>query len=193
MKKIILASTSPRRKELLEKIRLKFDIVDSNYIEDLTLNKKPVDLVKYLSLGKAMAVVEKYLDSIIISADTIVVYKNKVLGKPKTKKQAREFLSLLSGKTHSVITAFSIIDSKTSKKITKAISTKITMKKLIGKEIDWYIKSGEPMDKAGAYAIQGLGSMFIKKISGDYFATVGMPIFDIARELKKFGIDVLKD
>lgn len=193
MKQIILASTSLRRKELLEKIGLKFDIVDSNYIEDLTLNKEPINLVKYLSLGKAMAVVEKYLDSIIISADTIVVYKNKVLGKPKTKKQAREFLGLLSGKTHYVITAFTIIDSKTKNKITKAVPTKITMRKLIPKEIEWYIRSGEPMDKAGAYAIQGLGSIFIKKISGDYFATVGMPVFDIVRELKKFGIDLLKD
>lgn len=191
MKQIILASTSPRRKELLAKTGLKFTCVDSGYEEDMTLNLKPKKLVEFLSKNKAMAVANKYPTSIIISGDTIIAFKNKVLGKPKNKIEAKKFLKMLSGKTHEVITAFTILDCQTKKIITKSIPTKISMKKLTDKEIDWYIKTGELLDKAGAYAIQGLGSMFITKISGDYFATVGLPIYYLVKELKKFGIVVI--
>ena len=191
MKQIILASTSPRRKELLSKTGLKFLAVKSGYEEDMTLKMKPNKLVEFLSKNKALAVADKYPESIIISGDTIVAYKEKVLGKPKSKIEAKKFLQMLSGKTHEVITAFTIFDSQTKKVFTKSIPTKITMKKLSDKEIDWYIKTGEPLDKAGAYAIQGLGSMFITKISGDYFATVGLPIYHLVKELKKFGIEII--
>ena len=192
MKQIILASTSPRRKELLKKIGIKFKVVNNGYEEDLTLPKKPIDLVKFLSLGKAMSVAKKYKNFLIISGDTVVVYNNKVLGKPKTKKQAKEFLQMLSGKTHSVITACTIIDTEFDKEITWATETKISMKVLSNCQIGRYIDTGEPMDKAGAYAIQGLGSMFITKICGDYFATVGLPIYGLVEKLKEFGIDVTK-
>ena len=192
MKQIILASTSPRRKELLKKIGIKFKAVNNGYEEDLTLPKKPKDLVKFLSFGKAKSVSEKYKNSLIISGDTIVVYNNKVLGKPKTKKQAKEFLQMLSGKTHSVITACTVMDTESGKEITWDTETKISMKNLSNCQIDKYISTGEPMDKAGAYAIQGLGAVFITKICGDYFATVGLPICKLVEELKEFGVDVTK-
>ncbi|MFZ2189215.1 MAG: Maf family protein [Candidatus Magasanikiibacteriota bacterium] len=191
MRQIILASTSPRRKELLSKTGLKFKAVESGYEEDMTLKLTPRKLVEFLSEKKALAVMKKYPRAIIISGDTIIAFKNKVLGKPKSKIEAKKFLQMLSGKTHEVITAFTILDCQTKKIITKSIPTKITMKKLTDKEITWYIKTGEPLDKAGAYAIQGLGSMFITKISGDYFATVGLPVYHLVQELKKFGIEVI--
>ena len=191
MKQIILASTSPRRKELLAKTGLKFKCVDSGYEEDLTLPKKPKDLVKFLSLGKARAVSEKYKNAIIISADTIVVHKGKVLGKPKTKKQAKEFLQMLSGTTHSVITAFTILDTESGKEVTRAVETKITFKSISNCQIGRYIAMGEPMDKAGAYAVQGYGSMFITSMSGDFFATVGLPIYLLVEGLKEFGVKVM--
>ncbi len=193
MKRIILASTSPRRKEILAKVGLKFEAVDSGYEEDMTLAKKPVDLVKYLSLGKAQAVAKKYENSLIVAADTIVVYDDIVLGKPTSKEQAKDHLNMLSGKDNSVITAFTIIDTDSNKIVTQAVETVISMKKLSEEEIDWYIGTGEPMDKAGAYAIQGLGSMFITGISGDYFSTVGLPIYQLVQELKKFDIDPTKN
>ncbi|HBU06870.1 MAG TPA: septum formation inhibitor Maf [Candidatus Magasanikbacteria bacterium] len=191
MKQIILASTSPRRNELLSKTGLKFKAVKSGYEEDMALNLKPKKLVEFLSKNKALAVMKKYPKAIIISGDTIIAYKDKVLGKPKSKIEAKKFLKMLSGKSHEVITAFTIFDCQTKKTITKSIPTKITMKKLTDKEIDWYIKTGEPLDKAGAYAIQGLGAMFITKISGDYFATVGLPVYQLVQELKKFGIEII--
>lgn len=191
MRQIILASTSPRRFELLNKTGLKFKAVESDYKEDMTLNLPPKKLVEFLSKNKALSVAKEYPKAIIISGDTIIAFKNKVLGKPKSKTEARIFLQMLSGKTHEVITAFTILDCQTKKVITKSIPTKITMKKLTDKEITWYIKTGEPLDKAGAYAIQGWGSMFITKISGDYFATVGLPIYHLVKELKKFEVNVI--
>lgn len=191
MKPIILASESPRRKELLEKIGLKFKVIKSNFKEYADPKLSPHQLVKKLSLEKAKAVFKNHKDSLIIAADTFVVCGGRVLGKPKDKKDARRMLSSLSNKSHLVITGFTIIDCSLNKIITKSIETKVRMKKLNDKEINDYIATKEPFGKAGAYAIQEKGSMFIQKIEGDFFNAVGLPIHTIAWELKKLGVKVL--
>lgn len=191
MKKIILASQSPRRKQLLEQIGLKFKIDPSNYEEDMTLKMDPKKLVEHLSLGKATDVAKRHKDSIIISADTIVALDGEVFGKPKTAERAKRMLQKFSGRAHAVLTGFTIIDMETNKQISKSVETKVYFKNLSEKEIDAYIATGEPLDKGGGYAIQGLAALFIKKIEGDYFNIVGLPILPLVEELKNFGVDVL--
>jgi len=192
MKTIILASTSPRRKELLEKTKLPFTVKASDYKENLNLNLKPRVPAKHLSLGKASAVASKCKKSIVIGADTFIVFKGKILGKPQTEKEAFEMLKRLSGDAHSVITGFTIIDSDTKQTISKSVETKAFFRKLTNKEINNYVKSKEPLDKAGAYAIQGLGAVLVEKIDGDYFNVVGLPLNAVVQCLRVFGVDVLR-
>ncbi len=189
--KIILASTSPRRKELLQKIGVKFKIKDSDYEENMKENLPPHALAKKLSRGKAEAVAKRHKNAIIIAADTIVVLDQEVMGKPHSPKEAKAMLKKLSGKTNLVITGFTVINTKTNKIISKSIETKVHMKKLNPKIINAYVKSKEPLDKAGAYAIQGLGSILIDKIEGDYSNIVGLPLAPLVVALKKFGVKVL--
>lgn len=192
MKKIILASSSPRRKQLLEQIGLKFEVDSSNYEEDMTLKMEPAKLAEFLSLGKAEDVAQRHKDSIIISADTIVAVDGEVSGKPKTPERAKYMLQKFSGKAHSVITGFTIIDTGANKQISKSVETKVYFKNLSEEEIDAYIATGEPLDKGGGYAIQGLAALFVEKIEGDYFNIVGLPILALTTELKNFGINILK-
>lgn len=188
MKKIILASGSPRRKELLKKLGIKFEVVPSDYEEDMSLKLKPQELAKFLSLEKAKSVAKNYKNAIIISADTFVVFKGKYIGKPHSKIEAKRMLKDISGKSHLVITGFTIMDTKNKKTISKTVETKVYIKKLTPKEINAYAKTKEPLDKAGAYAIQGLGKSIVEKIEGDYSNVVGLPIYALAESLKKFGI-----
>lgn len=190
-KKIILASDSPRRRQLLANAGFKFKAVSSGYHEDISLKMKPKELVKFLALGKALKVVKKYPKAIVIASDTIVALDQKVLGKPASTVQAKIFLRKLSGRSNSVITSLVIIDAETGKKFVKAYEAKVYFRKMSETEINYYIKTGEPMDKAGAYAIQGYGSAFIDKVVGDYFTVVGLPIFSLVKELKKFGIKIV--
>lgn len=189
--KIILASTSPRRKELFGKLRLPFTIEASDYEEDMTLQMPPLKLVKTLSYGKALAVAKKHRSGIVIGADTFVVFGNHLLGKPKSESEARKMLEKLSGKRVDILTGLTIIDATSGKKVSVTDITKVYIKRLSKREIDNYIASGEPMDKAGAFAIQGLGAVIIKKIEGDFMGAMGLPLFVLAKELKKLGIDVL--
>lgn len=191
MKQIILASTSPRRKELLTKLGLKFKTVFSDYEENMNSNLKPLELAKFLSKGKAEAVAKRYKKHIIIAADTFVVLRNELLGKPRGAAEARKMLKWISGKSLSVITGFTIIDTSEGKILSKAVETKAYIKKLTESEINNYIKTKEPMDKAGAFAIQGVGSAIVKKIEGDFFNVMGLPLNALSEALKKFGIYVL--
>ena len=191
MKQIILASTSPRRKEILALLGLKFKVVASDYKENMTLKMPPLKLAKFLSKGKAQALVKKFPNHLIIGADTFVVQNNKLLGKPKSKAEAKKMLTQISNKKLTIITGFTIIDTENNKSISKAVETKVYIKKLTSKEIENYIKTKEPLDKAGAFAIQGIGSVLIKKIEGDFFSAVGIPLFSLAQELKKNGIEIL--
>lgn len=192
MAKIILASGSPRRKELFEKLQIPFVVEVSNYEEDMNLKLKPLELAKELSRGKAEAVADKHKNEevIIIGADTFVVLKNKILGKPRTTEKAKEMIKEMSGKAHSVITGFTIINSKSGKKVSKAVESKVYFRKLTDKEIEDYVRTGEPLDKAGAYAIQEFGSVLIERIEGDYTNIVGLPLAPLIEGLKKFGINL---
>ncbi len=190
-RRIILASASPRRRELLEKIGLKFEVDPSNFKEDGCPDLKPEGLAKYISLGKASMIASKYTDAVIIAADTFGVLRGKIIGKPGTADQARQILMSLSGKSHRVITGFTILDTANHKSETRIVETRVFFKKLDPAEILEYVKTGEPLDKAGAYAIQGLGSTIVKKIEGDYYNVMGLPLCALAESLKRFGISVL--
>jgi septum formation protein len=188
---LILASASPRRKELLEKIGLEFTVDPGDYAEDLSADINPVGLAEILSLGKAMAVAKRYPDAIIIAADTFGVSGGKIIGKPHNPQEAREILKRLSGKSHRVITGFTVFDVPNNQKVTRSVETRVYMKKLSSEEIENYVQSGEPLDKAGAYAIQGLGAVIIEKIVGDYYNVMGLPLNALTETLKEFGINVL--
>ncbi len=191
MKKIILASGSPRRKEILESVGLKFDICVSGYEEDLGMKKEPRALARFLSRKKAEEVAYKYKNAIIIAADTFIVFRDKLLGKPHTAKEATKMLTMLNGKAHSVITGFTVLDTGTRKRVSRSIETKVYFKKLTQKEIKAYVNTKEPLDKAGAYAIQGLGALFVEKIEGDFLNVVGLPLASLAETLKGFGVNIL--
>ena len=190
MKKIILASASPRRKELLEKIGLKFDVEPSDDEEDITSEIEPQKLVQQIAIKKAESVAVRYKDAIIIAADTIGVIGNKVIGKPHTANEARKMLKEISGKSHSVITGFTVLDTATNKILSRTVNTEVYIKKLTKQEIDAYVKTGEPLDKAGAYAIQGLGAVIVEKIEGDYYNVMGLPLNALTEALNEFGISV---
>lgn len=192
MRKIILASASPRRAEILRMTGLKFDIAASDYKEELNLTLKPRALARFLSRKKAEAVAHKYGNAIIITADTFIVLNKRLLGKPHTYKEAEKMLKMLNGKAHSVITGFTIMDTGRSKVLSRSVETKVYFRKLDAVEIKAYVKTGEPLDKAGAYAVQGLGAVFIEKIDGDFFNVVGLPLCALTESLEKFGIYVLK-
>ncbi|OGK29194.1 septum formation protein Maf [Candidatus Roizmanbacteria bacterium RIFCSPHIGHO2_02_FULL_40_9] len=185
---IILASASPRRKKLLEQIGLTFKVVKSNIKEALDVHIEPHTLAEKLSLQKAKDVAKKEKESLIIAADTLIVFEDEILGKPKNAIDARKILKMLSGNIHIVITGFTILDSSTGILITKSVETKVFMKEMTDEEIHRYIATGEPLDKAGAYGIQGKGAIFVEKIEGDYSNVVGLPLFELTKELKKFNV-----
>jgi len=191
MKKIILASASPRRKEILEITGLKFSVCSSDYEEDLDLPLKPHKLARFLSLRKAEAVAHKHKGAIIIAADTFICFKNRLFGKPHSREEAEKMLRLLNGKVHSVITGYSVIDMQNDQIVSRSVATKVYFRKLTEGEINAYVRSGEPLDKAGAYAVQGLGAVFIEKIEGDFFNVMGLPLCALTESLKKFGVHVL--
>ncbi len=182
--KLILASGSPRRKELLALLNIPFEVIVSNFDERIDQDKKLEDEIKRLSFGKAKSVFEKNEDAVVIGADTIVTIDNKVLGKPKDQEDAKRMLTLLSNNVHTVITGVTIMSK--DKTETFASSNKVYFDQLTDDEIKEYILTKEPMDKAGAYAIQGIGSKFIKKIEGDYYSIVGLPINQIYQKLRAF-------
>lgn len=191
MKKIILASSSPRRKEILAKLKLPFEIKVSNYEEDMTLAMPPGELAEHLSAGKAKAVADENPHAIVIGADTFVVYNNQLLGKPEDPESAKEMLEMLSGKQNEIVTGVTIIDSDSSKTVSFHEATKVFMIKLSPKIIEAYIKTGEPLDKAGAYALQELGALLIEKIEGDFFNAMGLPLRRLVHEFESFGVKVL--
>ena len=190
-RKIILASASPRRKEILGKTGLKFSVDAGDYEEDMDLALKPRQLARFLSSEKAKAVAVKYPSALVIAADTFIVFQGSLLGKPHTREEARRMLTLLNGRQHSVLTGFTVIDTRTGKKLSRSVETKVFFKKMTVQEIESYVKTGEPLDKAGAYAIQGFGAVLVKKIEGDYFNVMGLPLRSLTGVLRKFGVSVV--
>lgn len=144
-----------------------------------------------MSIGKAQEVAQRHHNSIILGADTFIVFNNQILGKPHTSEKAKQMLTELSGKIHLVITGFTIIETETEKTLSQAVETKVHFRSLSEQDIKGYVNSQEPLDKAGAYAIQGLGAVLVKKIEGDYFNVVGLPLSAIVESLKQFNVFVL--
>ena len=182
--KIYLASKSPRRRKLLKQLGIKFKSFSVNLDEEILDGEHPIQTVKRLAMHKSDEAESKIKSGIVITADTIVVLKKEIIGKPKDKKDAFEILSKLSGKTHTVFTGFVVKNLNTQKKIIGFEQTDVTFRKLTPKEIRDYIKTGSPMDKAGAYGIQdNFGAVFVKRIDGCYYNVVGLPLAKIYKSL----------
>ena len=191
MRRIILASASPRRKQLLEQVGLKFDIEVSDFHEVLDNTIPPHDLAKQLSIGKAQTVAKNHTDALIISADTIVILDGQVLGKPQNDDDARRILHMLSGKPHTVITGFTILEVSSGKIYTDSIATTVYFKTLTPEQINAYVATGYSLDKAGGYGIQEKESNFVERIDGDYWNVVGLPIDAVVKALRKFGVKIV--
>ena len=189
----VLASKSPRRKELLKNIGLQAEIMPASVDESAFSTLPPEKMVTELALLKASDVARSFRgNTYVIGADTVVTLDGKVFGKPRDINDAKRMLLELSGKTHSVYTGYCVVSCKDGAAVAKYEKTDVTFRTLSQKEIDAYVKTREPMDKAGAYGIQEKGSMFIEKISGDYFNVVGLPVCALTRLLSdEFGINVL--
>lgn len=185
---LILASKSPRRRYLLEKVGLKFSIIPSELDESSMIRSSPESYVKSLAVAKAGHISDRYPDSWIIGADTVVFIDNTILGKPASRDEARTMLKLLSAKTHQVHTGYCICHKAIDHFFSECVTTDVSFKNLSEKEIDWYIESGEPFDKAGAYAIQGIGTFLVKRINGSYTNVVGLPVCEVLEYLINEGV-----
>jgi len=183
--KLILASGSPRRKELLQQLHLPFSIQVSDLEETFNEQDSPENIVMLLALQKAQEVAKNHFSSYVLGADTVVVSEGRILGKPVDEQDAISTLQSLSGKTHQVMTGVAIIFGTNIVNFYER--TDVTFWELTQSEIERYVKSGEPMDKAGSYGIQGLGAAFVKEIHGDYFSVVGLPLARTIRELRSIG------
>lgn len=191
MKNIILASNSPRRRELLENIGLQFRVIPDNTPEPKDENMLPFELVTFLAKFKGENTSKKISDedALIISADTVVSINGEILGKPHSHEEAFEMLSKLSGNTHHVYTGVYVLDKSTGKSVNFYEKTEVSFKSLDIDEINDYINTEEPMDKAGAYGIQNIGSIFVEGVKGDYFNVVGLPVCRLCKVIKEsFGI-----
>ena len=185
MKQIYLNSTSPRRKLLLEQMGIDFELVHNPISEDVKAGENPLDYVVRMSKEKAKAGFGE--KGLAIGADTIVSMGNTIFGKPKSVGDAKETLEILSGCEHVVLTVVAIFDGK---KLEHVISeSKVQIKELSFQEIDDYCKTGEPLDKAGSYGIQGIGGIFVHQIKGSYSGIVGLPLFETEQLLSRFKID----
>jgi septum formation protein len=188
---LYLASSSPRRIELLQKLNLNFLVVEPHINEAIKQQEKPLTFVKRLAKEKAYAglqLIAKNKIAPVLAADTIVVIDDQVLGKPSNQEEGIAMLDLLSGKTHKVYTAIAVLHEKIQVKVSVS---KVTFRELSQQEKISYWQSGEPQDKAGSYAIQGLGAIFIKRLVGSYSGVMGLPLYETAELLREIGIQIL--
>ena len=185
--KLILASASPRRKELLSLVGLNFEIKPSNAKEIILKGETPGEHVLRLSEEKAVSISIHNPDAWVLGADTIVIINGEVLGKPASADEAREMLRKLSGRKHTVITGFCIVRQSTGIIVRNTVESSVVFKEISEDEIDWYVRKKEPYDKAGGYAVQGIGAFFIKEIHGSYTNVIGLPLCEVMEALKKIG------
>jgi septum formation protein len=184
--KIYLASSSPRRRKLLKQLGINFKSFSVNSLEEFFDGEHPVECVKRIALEKMELAKKKVSGGIIITADTIVVLQKKVIGKPESRRDAVNILSMLSGKVHTVYTGFCVLNQKTNKQIVNFERTEVEFRDLIKDEIVDYVNGGSPMDKAGAYGIQDdFGAVFVKRINGCYYNVVGLPLTNLYDSLRK--------
>jgi septum formation protein len=185
--RLILASRSPRRYELLKQIGFDFDVIPSRIEEDSIRGESPQEHVLRLAEAKAMDVGHQYPDRWVIAADTIVYIDSYILGKPRDRGEAIEMLHRLSGEEHWVLTGFSVRHFEKGRGDRQAVQTAVKVKTLTPAEMEWYVQTGEPLDKAGGYAIQGIGSFMIETILGSYTNVVGLPLCELIQMLDRLG------
>ena len=190
---LILASKSPRRHYLLTQAGLEFEVIPSTIDESKFTLSAPETYVRTLAKAKARDIARKHPGRWVLGADTIVLIDQTILGKPRSKEQARAMLQQLSGKTHQVLTGYCICCESKQVLFSETVTTSVLFKQLSEDEIDWYISSDEPFDKAGAYAIQGLGTFLVKAINGSYTNVVGLPICEVIEFLIKQGAIGLRE
>ena len=185
---LILASKSPRRRYLLKQAGVEFTVIPSSFDESALSEANPEVFVRILAEAKAGVVSEQYPQSWVIGADTIVVVDDAILGKPVSKAEARSMLTTLSGRVHRVLTGFSLCRLAENRHYAEVVATDVRFKTLTPDEIEWYVHTSEPFDKAGAYAAQGLGAFMIKHIYGSYSNVVGLPVCEVVESLVREGI-----
>lgn len=183
---VVLASASPRRKEMLRALNIDFDVFVSDIHEKLESRKNPARIACELAIAKARKCLRR--DALIIGMDTLVVVDRRKLGKPVNTEDARRMLRLLSGRTHQVITGVALMWK--GRLVSQASVTRVQFRRIRSQEIDWYLQSGETFDKAGAYAIQGMGRIFINRIDGCYYNVVGFPLTVFQSLLRRFGLTI---
>jgi septum formation protein len=185
--KIILASASPRRSEILESLGVKFNAVSSNVDERPHVDESPADYIIRIARSKVISVARQYESGLVIGADTVVVLDSKILGKPTDDDEARLMLESLAGRWHAVMTGVALYDTTTKREVVDFEKTLVRFASLSATEIDWYIATGEHKDKAGAYGIQGSAGLFVEEIAGNYHNVVGLPIPLVYRLAKRLG------
>jgi len=174
----------------LKRAGISFLVEVSGYDEDMRKRISPKTLARNLALEKARAVAVRHSNALIVAADTLAIFRGRVIGKPTNLSEAKKILGQLSGNCHSLITGFAIVDTGTGKIVTRAMETKVWFRKLSRREIDRYVKTREPLTVAGGYAIQGGGSSFANRIDGDFYNIVGLPLAVVVEELRKFGVGI---
>ncbi len=184
---LILASKSPRRSELLRQIGIEFEVVPAGVSEDFILGESPQEHVIRLAQTKAEDVSGNYPERWVVAADTVVCINDSVLGKPRDQREAMQMLRRLSGQEHWVWTGFAVSHLAKRKDGKGAVQTAVKMKELTPEEMEWYVRTEEPYDKAGGYAIQGLGSFMIESIRGSYTNVVGLPVCELVQMLQRLG------
>ncbi len=185
---LILASKSARRRYLLKQAGLSFSVIPSSFDESSIPVTDPHNYVKVLAESKAKEISDKYPESWVIGADTVVVIGGQILGKPASRTDAREMLKSLSGQTHLVLTGYCICCKVKNRFFSETVKTEVLFKNLTDEEVEWYIHTKEPFDKAGAYAIQGLGTFLVKSVNGSYTNVVGLPVCEVLEILIKEGV-----
>ena len=185
---LILASQSPRRRYLLKQAGVEFTVIPSSFDESSIPHTHPENFVQTLADAKAETISDNYVQSWVIGADTIVVVDGIILEKPGAMAEARDMLKMLSGRTHQVLTAFSLRCKARNRKHLQVVSTDVCFKSLTPDEIEWYVHTSEPFDKAGAYAAQGLGAFMIRRIDGSYSNVVGLPVCEVIEALVREGV-----
>ena len=190
MPDLILASASPRRAELLQQIGLDFEIQPADIDETPASMETPEHYVERLAREKALSIAGQHPDTLVLGSDTSVIHNEEILGKPQSSEQAVSMLQALSGSTHQVLTAVAL--AKGTECWSRVVVTDVTFRELEAAEISAYVASGEPMDKAGSYGIQGLGGIFVSSIKGSYSAVVGLPLQETAALLAQAGHSVIQ-
>jgi septum formation protein len=185
--RFILASASPRRIELLTHMGLRFDVIPGDVDETFLETETPKEHVLRLSEEKAHSVSIRHPDAWVMGADTIVAINGEVLGKPRTPREAKEMLGKLSGRTHTVYTGFTLMKKSEDIAVSEAVDSSVCFRNIPEDEMTWYVALEEPYDKAGGYAVQGMGAFFIREICGSYTNVMGLPLCEVVDALKRVG------